>query len=288
MPRQVKILTGAPTIVPLADMRIMPGALDVLAGWVKDNVEDCEIEDGSDLLPRHGVTEAREPTDNELLAELAGRKCYNSFGVKGAPRSNEAYLKSMWEGRIPHRSTGYHPHMSFFIAGVSRRVSHELIRNYVGHAKDEEGAPSQESTRYCDHPGSYIAHPRMLEHRGYGPHGEEEQYELHHYEKVMQAGYDEYLDYQTREVAWFRQHNGREPKGMDRKRIYEAASSYLHHSCSTSFIWTTNPMAHIKLIEERVDAAADLEFQRLARTWRDVSLAAWPNLYVTLSGSARE
>jgi thymidylate synthase ThyX len=183
----------------------------------------------------------------------------------------------MWEGRIPHRSTGYHPHMTFFIANVSRRVSHELIRNYVGHARDEEGAPSQESTRYTDHPGVYIAHPKIVE----NPE------ELRLFTEAMQRGYDEYLAYQQREIEAFRAAHGALPKGMDRKRIYESASSYLHHSCATSFIWTSNPMALCKLCEERVDYAADLEMQRFVRVWRDACLAHEPNLYVTLSANAR-
>lgn len=290
MTKAVTILTGNPTVIPLAQMELIPSGLDALAAWMRDNAPETEVSDASDLLPRHGVTEARPATDNELLAELGGRTCYRSFGAKGMPRTNEAYLRSMWEGRIPHRSTGYHPHMTFFIAGVSRRVSHELIRNYVGHAKDEEGAPSQESTRYTDHPGIYIAHPRMPEVRDVvGINGMSWQAELGQYAAAMQCGYDEYLAYQQREIEAFKaRHDGAMPKGMDRKRIYEAASSYLHHSCATSFVWTSNPMALCKFFEERVDAAADLEMQRFARVWRDVCLAWWPNLFVTLSPSARE
>ncbi len=276
--KRVRILTGAPTVVALAEMALMPKGLDALASWVQENVPEAEVTSAADLFPRHGITEERQPTDNELIAELAGRKCYNSFGHKGVPRSNADYLKSMWEGRIPHRSTGYHPHMMFFIAGVSRRLSHEMFRNYIGHAKEEEGEPSQESTRYTDHPGSYIAHPFDLH----------DPAEMAIYEREMQEGYDRYLQYQERRIEAFAARNdGRPPKGIDRKRIYESASGRLHHSCSTSFIWTSNPMAIGKMLEERVDSAADLEYQRLARTWRDVCLQHWPNDFVTLSENAR-
>lgn len=275
--KKVKIITGNPTVIPLADMRFIPAGLEALAAWVQENVPEAGVESVDDLFPRHGVVEMRKPTDNELLAELAGRKCYNSFGKKGHPRTNEDYLRSMWEGRIPHRSTGYHPHMAFFVANVSRRVSHELIRNYVGHAKDEEGAPSQESTRYTDHPGVYIAHPKIVD----NPE------ELRLFTEAMQRGYDEYLAYQQREIEAFCAAHGAPPKGMDRKRIYESASSYLHHSCVTSFIWTSNPQALCKFFEERVDSAADMEMQRCARVWRDACLAHEPNLYVTLSSNAR-
>ena len=276
--RPVRIVTGDPVVIPLMDMRFIPGALDELAGWVRDNVEGSGVESASDLFPRRGVVEDRLPSDNELGAELAGRACYRSFGDKGKPRSNEDYLRSMWEGRIPHRSTGYHAHMTYFIADVSRRLSHEMFRNYVGHAKDEEGAPSQESTRYCEHPGVYVAPPLIV--------GDERK--LERFRREMQRGYDEYLAFQEAEIEEFRQtHGGAEPRGLDRKRIHEAASFYLHHSAATSFIWTCNPVSHIKLIEERVDEPADLEFQRLGRKWRDASIEKWSNLYVTLPSWAR-
>ena len=62
--------------------------------------------------------------------------------------------------------------------------------------------------------------------------------------------------------------NGAVAGGMDRKRIFEAASSYLSHSAETSFIWTTNPIALAKLFKERDHEAAALEFRRLAVVWK--------------------
>jgi len=170
---------------------------------------------------------------------------------------------------VPHASIMYHAKMTFFIAGVSRRVSHELIRHYVGADRDEEGSPSQESTRYVEHAGYFVAHPQILD-------SEEE---LAEFTKEMQRSYDGYLRYIARQTERAIARTGEPPKGMDRKRIFESASPYLSHACETSFIWTTNPVALAKLFRERDHDAADLEMRRLARAWKSVCLARWPGLF---------
>lgn len=268
------IITDDPIIEVLADMRLDEQGVLNMARWIERYRPKCVPETGfnkiTDLLPHEGQRDdGSAVTDNEILAELAGRKCYDSFAESGAKRTNEEYLNSMWQGRIPHRSTGYHPHMTFFIAHVSRRVSHELIRNYVGHAKDEEGAPSQESTRFTHHPGVYIAHPAVLD----------DEVELDRFKTRAELNYRDYVFTIERKVDNYRRNYGTEPKGLDKKRIYESTAGDLLMSCATSFIWTTNPMALAKFFFERDDEAADLEMCRFARAWKKVCYARWPNLF---------
>lgn len=273
------IVTDNPIVIPMFHMQQIPEGIMEMAKWIQKYRPHCVPEGGFndvfDLLP-HGADEPnpftgdiRTITDNEILAELAGRKCYDSFAEAGAKRTNSEYLHSMWDGRIPHRSTGYHPQMTFFIAHVSRRVSHELIRNYVGHAKDEEGIPSQESTRFTHHPGVYIAHPYYL--------GEPDEFAA--FEKRAQRNYEEYVETIQRKVARYEAKHGSLPKGLDKKRIYESTSGDLLMSCGTSFIWTTNSMALTKFFHERDDDAADMEMCRFAKTWKKVCFEKWPNLF---------
>jgi thymidylate synthase ThyX len=271
-----------------------------MAGWIQKYRPQCVPEGGFeeilDLVPHDGTEKLacpnagsaigsgcgagcsichgysftmRQVTDNELLCELAGRKCYDSFADAGAKRSNGEYLRSMWQGRIPHRSTGYHAKMSFFFAHVSRRVSHELIRNYVGADRDEEGNPSQESTRFTHHPGIYVAHPYYLN----------DPLELAEFKDRAQRNYEEYVTTISRKVGTFRNRTGGDPKGLDRKRIFESTSGDLLQSCGTSFVWTTNPMALTKFFHERDDEAADMEMCRFARKLKRVACAEWPNLF---------
>lgn len=163
----------------------------------------------------------------------------------------------------------YHAKMSFFIAGVSRRVSHELIRNYVGADRDEEGSPSQQSTRYVENAGFYIVPPRYLEDAG----------ARQQFERACHENYSAYRRMVAEEIRLHGARHGAPPKGMDYKRILEAASALLMHSVETSFVWTTNPMALAKLFRERDHDAADLEFRRFAKAWKALCLSRWPNLF---------
>ena len=277
---EATIITEDPIVYAIGQMELIHDGVMEMAKWVQRYRPQCVPESGFsgvlDLVPHDGfdVDPAnpqvpRRVTDNELLCELAGRKCYDSFAEAGARRTNSEYLRSMWQGRIPHRSTGYHAKMSFFFAHVSRRVSHELIRNYVGADRDEEGNPSQESTRFTHHPGVYIAHPSIL--------GQE--YELDIFRQKAQRNYEEYVATIQRKIDAFRGRTGQSPKGLDRKRIYESTSNDLMHSCGTSFIWTTNPMAITKFLHERDNDEADMEMARFARAWKRVVIARWPNLF---------
>lgn len=280
---QATIITDDPIVEVLAEMAINHDGVMAMAKWVARYRPKCLPEGGftqpMDLVPHDGLeASGHKMTDNEFLCELAGRKCYDSFADAGAPRTNGEYLRSMWEGRVPHRSTGYHAKMTFFFAHISRRVSHELIRNYVGSDRDEEGSPSQESTRFTHHPGVYIAHPNILD--------DEEEMAIFRHDR--HENYKAYCATIARKVAKFTARTGAPPKGLDKKRIYESTAGDLGMCCGTSFIWTTNPMALSKFFFERDDESADMEMARFARKLKQVSFARWPNLFpLFLHGTAR-
>ena len=271
----VKILTGDPVVALIAEMELEPTGVGEMIKWVRSRRPECLPEEykgdgiAIDLNMMALFPHEDSVSDNELLVELAGRKCYDSFGLKAGKKTNAEYIANTQAGDVPHASIMYHAKMSFFIAGVSRRVSHELIRHYVGADRTEEGSPSQESTRYVEHSGCYIAHPAILENER----------ELDEFEIAMKDNYEAYRDCIIRRGSEFEQKHGAPPKGMDRKRIFESASPYLSHACETSFIWTTNPIALAKMFKERDNEAADLEYLRLARKWKQVCLEHWPNLF---------
>jgi thymidylate synthase ThyX len=251
----IRLITE-PTVIVLADMRLDVAGMNDLLDWVQDYRPECVPDSlplgGRDramsLFPHEGFRpDVREKllTDNELLVELAGRE--------------------------------YHAKMTFFLAGISRRVSHELIRHYVGADRSEEGSPSQESTRYTFHPGHFAVPPYVLERTSEPTSAGIEA--LTSFEIAMQQAYDTYLAFiEQEESAWESRH-GEKPKAIDRKRIYECAAGFLPMQACTSMVWTTNPMALAKLFRERCDASADREFQRFATKWRGIAQARWPNLF---------
>jgi thymidylate synthase (FAD) len=259
------------------ESHFIDGALDKMLGHIASTHLECYPEGiilhkfAKDYLFPHGGWEReRRITDNELIVELAGRLCYYSFGAKAGTPTNKGYIAHTQQGAIPHRSLMYHPKMTFFLSGISRRLTHELIRHYVGADRSEEGSPSQESTRYVEHPGWFVVPPYVLAYED----------EVAYFEGNMGHAYAGYMEFITvRERVYAGEHDGKEPKGLDRKRIYEAASSYLPHSAMTSMVWTTNPAALGKLFMERLDESADLEFQRLAQVWKGLCVERWPNLF---------
>lgn len=254
----VTILTEKPTIIPLAAMAFDESGIDGFTEWTKQNLPECDVHDYPDLFGayREGLS------GNALLVELAGRKCYNSFGAKASPKTNAEYIAHTQGGDIPHASILYHAKMCFFFAGISRRVSLEMIRNYVGADRSFEGNPSQESTRYTHHDGKFVAHPAILG----------DKLEILEFKSAMRSAYDAYIAYLDRnDIA--------NKRGLARKRVYEAAAQLLPQSAATSMIWTTNPVAIAKFIRERQHEASDLEIQRFARAWKKICLEKWPNLF---------
>lgn len=268
-----------PVITVIAETKLSDAGVAEMAEWVRSRYPAClpaefdtfdSLEKKVDALFPHGRrdvhTDGSPVSDGEYLTELCGRKCYNSFGLRAGKKTNREYIENTQRGDIPHASIIYQAKQTFFIAGVSRRVSHELIRHYVGADRDEEGSPSQESTRYCEHSGFYVPHPYMV--------GDE----LERFRFDAQLNYRNYLAYLERQRANL-------PAGastLEKKRILESGSSLLLHSVETSFIWTTNAAAMAKLFRERNNDLADLEMRRFARVWEDLAVKRWPNLFTRL------
>lgn len=279
----------SPVVLPIGQMSLMPDGIAQMVDWVRSRAPACvpdevaeaagPFEVAASLFPhdlmREGSTleNPRPLSHNELLVELAGRTCYISYGAKAGRKTNQDYIAHTQSGSPPHASVLYHAKMSFFIAGVSRRVSHELIRNYVGADRTEEGSPSQQSTRYAENPGFYVTPPRYLE------RGDANEQALTRFQDACSQNFDNYCDQLEYEFEAYKVKHGARPKGIEYKRILEAASGMLIHSVETSFIWTTNPGALAKLFLERDNEAADLEFQRFARKWKQVCMKHWPNLF---------
>ena len=83
-------------------------------------------------------------TDNaaQRIPELAGRVCYMSFGEKQGRKDNASYLHHIME--VGHGSVLEHAVFSLLLSGVSRSLTHELVRHRAGFAY------SQLSQRYVD------------------------------------------------------------------------------------------------------------------------------------------
>src|SRR5437764_1028053 len=68
------------------------------------------------------------PSAAEKVVEVGGRVCYMSFG-KGR-KSNEEYIGNILDAK--HGSVIEHATWTFLLTGVSRSLTHELIRHRAG------------------------------------------------------------------------------------------------------------------------------------------------------------
>lgn len=90
---------------------------------------------------------------SEVLCETAGRLCYMSF-AKPRPGGNHRYLEHIKE--VGHGSVLEHAVFNLMITGVSRTLTHELVRHRSGFGY------SQLSQRYVDESvAEYVAPPEL-------------------------------------------------------------------------------------------------------------------------------
>ena len=95
-------------------------------------------------------------TDAEKLIEFAGRVCYMSFGNKQSPKTNFEYIRHLISQG--HDSVLEHASWSFIIQGVSRALTHQLVRHRIGFSF------SQLSQQYVDHSEvQFVPPPGLVE-----------------------------------------------------------------------------------------------------------------------------
>src|SRR5262245_15465135 len=90
----------------------------------------------------------------QALAEFAGRACYQSWAKPNpATATNAGYLRHILE--VGHLSVLEHGTVSFYLTGVSRSLTHELIRH-------RHFSYSQLSQRYVPGRGSSFVEPDVI------------------------------------------------------------------------------------------------------------------------------
>src|SRR5712691_6095716 len=85
----------------------------------------------ADFLSDHDVSHWTTDTvvGGEKLIEAAGRVCYMSF-QRPRPGGNQAYIGHLLE--VGHGSVLEHAVFNLLITGVSRSLTHELVRHRAG------------------------------------------------------------------------------------------------------------------------------------------------------------
>lgn len=194
--------------------------------------------------PAHlGVAWLGEGSDGEKLAEFAGRLCYMSQR-NPAGRTTREYLENI--KKQGHGSVLEHANYSVLVEGVSRSLTHELVRHRAGWAY------SQLSQRYVDESeAAFVVPPAIV-----GDAALEGAWRTQ--VESAQASYIALVDELMSRYAWVGD------KVHRRKMAREAARGVLPNSTETKIVVTGNARAWRTMLELRSSEAAELEIRRFA------------------------
>lgn len=209
------------------------------------------------FLADHGLSWSTDTeVGAEALAEAAGRVCYMSYG-KGR-KTNREFLEHLVE--VGHGSVLEHAVWSFMITGVSRSLTHELIRH-------RHFSYSQLSQRYVDESDSDVVEPDVIA----------EDPDLH-------ALWCEAVN--TARVAYDRLVSGLQEKftsvedrTLRRKLARQAARSVLPNATETKIFVTGNARALRHFIELRGSEHADVEIRKVAVQMLRLMQREAPNVF---------
>jgi thymidylate synthase (FAD) len=184
-----------------------------------------------------------EGTDGERLAEFAGRLCYMSQ-KNPASRTTRDYLENI--KKQGHGSVLEHANYSLLLEGVSRSLTHELVRHRAGFAY------SQLSQRYVDESdAAFVVPPAIL--------GDEDLRAAWQAQvEAAQASYVALVDRLMTRYQWV------DDKVHRRKMAREAARGVLPNSTETKIVVTGNARAWRTMLELRASEAAEFEIRRMA------------------------
>lgn len=193
----------------------------------------------------------------EALCEVAGRVCYMSFG-KGR-RTNEEYLSNILE--MQHGSVLEHAVWNFVIVGVSRSLTHELVRHRAGFGY------SQLSQRYVDESEADFVEPDVIA-------ADPELHKL--WLNAVQSAHAAYCQLVEGLAKKFQS----EPSAtLRRKLARQAARSVLPNATETKIFVSGNARAWRHFIELRANEHAETEIRVLALKILEALQVESPNIF---------
>jgi thymidylate synthase (FAD) len=196
------------------------------------------------VMPAHlPVNWIGESTDGERLAEFAGRVCYMSQH-NPAKRATRDYLENI--KKQGHGSVLEHANYTVLLEGVSRSLTHELVRHRAGFAY------SQLSQRYVDESeANFVVPPAVI-----GDTNLESAWR----EQIEQAqrAYVSLVEKLMERYGWV-------PDRVHRRKMArEAARAVLPNATETKIVVTANARAWRTMLELRASEGAELEIRRAA------------------------
>jgi thymidylate synthase (FAD) len=222
------------------------------------------------FLADHGVAwESDSSVAGEVLTETAGRVCYMSF-AKPRPGGNAAYLHHIKE--VGHGSVLEHAVWNLLLTGVSRTLTHELVRHRAGWGY------SQLSQRYVDESVAEYVEPDIIA-------GDPELHAIWHeavthahaaYVKLAEILNAKLADPTAAAAAMLPADADRTTR---RKSARQAARSVLPNATETKIFVTVNARALRHFFEQRGSRHAEPEIRKLAVAIHACLVKHAPNLF---------
>jgi thymidylate synthase (FAD) len=226
----------------------------------------------TEFLAPPDVPWSTDADGGSALVEFAGRACYQSWS-KPNPRTatNAGYISHIID--VGHFSVLEHASASFYITGISRSCTHELIRH-------RHFSYSQLSQRYVPDRDARVVVPPGVE-------GDPELEQL--LADAADASRAAYLELLAKLEAKFAD----QPNALlRRKQARQAARAVLPNATETRIVVTGNYRAWRHFIAMRASEHADVEIRRLAieclRRLTDVAPAVFADFEVSALADGTE
>ncbi len=198
----------------------------------------------TEFFPPADVPWSTDTDGGQALAEFAGRACYQSWNKPNpATATNAGYINHIIE--VGHLSVLEHGSVSFYITGISRSLTHELIRH-------RHFSYSQLSQRYVPEREAAMVEPEVIA-------ADPELHQL--FLDAAQASLDSYnallkgLEAKFADVP---------SATLRRKQARQAARAVLPNATETRIVVTGNYRAWRHFIAMRATEHADVEIRALA------------------------
>jgi len=200
-----------------------------------------------------------DATGGQALAEFAGRACYQSWSKPiPATATNAGYLDHILQ--VGHLSVLEHSTATFYITGISRSVTHELIRH-------RHFSFSQLSQRYLPATGPEVVEPAVI---AADP-------ALH---DIFTAAAAQSAEAYSALLTALEERAATAPDGtLARKQARQAARAVLPNATSTAIVVTGNYRAWRHFIGMRATEAADVDIRGLAVALLVQLQALAPNVF---------
>lgn len=230
----------APGVVVLAKPNVNMGGLTGFLDGFDPELHFSEYLDDPTVLP-----------DGAQLCKVAGQVCYMSFSPR---RTKNAQAKRYFDNlkSSGHGSVFEHANFSLLLYGISRSVTHELVRHRAGFGY------SQLSQRFVS--GKML---RFVER----PEYQSDEFLHQHFLQRIDRAAQEYalltdrlLDMQQSGVSIL----SAEARTDLRKKVRQTARSVLPNETEAPIVVTGNARAWRHIIEMRADAHAETEIRALA------------------------